>query len=71
MPKKSPSPWPLPRKRWLRVEEAAEYTRTSVNFIWTLIHSGAIKPVKPGKRYVVDRLDLDAHLEKMKREQNQ
>ncbi len=64
-----PSPRKLP-VRWMRVEEAAEYAHCSVTFIWTLIHDGAIKPVRPGKRYVIDRYDLDAHLEKMKREQN-
>jgi excisionase family DNA binding protein len=61
--------------RWLTVKEAAEYTRTDEDWILAHIKSGALKFVptarrvsaspKGPKRRIIDRLKLDALMERL------
>lgn len=53
-------------RRWLTVEQAAEYAPCRVRTIRTLIWRGELPRVRFGKRFLIDRLDLDAYLEKHK-----
>jgi excisionase family DNA binding protein len=50
-------------KRWLNVKEAAEYVSCSVWAIQQLIRDGKLPYRKVGRRFVVDRIDLDRYLE--------
>lgn len=54
------------RQRWLRIEEAAEYAGVTVFFMRELIRKRVIAPIPMGKRFLVDRLDLDAYIESLK-----
>jgi len=53
--------------RWLRIKQAAEYIGTTPGFIKAKIREGKLWRVKAGKRYLIDRADLDALLENLKR----
>ena len=53
-------------KRWLRIEAAAEYARTTPGFIKNAIRTGELPFAKAGKRYFIDRNDLDAFLETLR-----
>lgn len=55
-----------PFKRLFTVKEAALYLGRSVWAMRDLIWNGKIKVVRDGKRIFVDRLDLDAYVEKYK-----
>ena len=56
--------------RWLRVEDAAKYARVSVHYVRGLLRKRELPPVRTGKHSIIDRLDLDAFLEKLKQEQH-
>jgi excisionase family DNA binding protein len=52
--------------RGLRVQDAARYLGCTVSFVRSKIWSGELPALLLGKRYVLDRLDCDRFLEKMK-----
>jgi excisionase family DNA binding protein len=49
----------IPR-RWLTVEQAADYLNCRVRTIRELIWSGELKRAKVGKRFLIDLIDLDS-----------
>jgi excisionase family DNA binding protein len=53
--------------RLLRIPEAAAYLSTTVRAVRTLIWRREIPFVPIGKRYLIDKNDLDAYIEKAKR----
>ena len=55
--------------RWLRIPEAAEYAGVTHFFMRDLVRRRVIIPVIVGKRYVIDARDLDAYMERLKKEQ--
>ena len=55
-----------PAKRWLRIEEAAQYSKTTPGFIRAQIRGGTLLAARAGNRYVIDRNDIDAFLEHLK-----
>ena len=52
--------------RGLSIADAARYLGTTSSFIRSQIKEGNLPAVMLGKRYIVDRLDLDHFLEKQK-----
>jgi excisionase family DNA binding protein len=56
----------MPDQRWLTVEMAAEYAPCRVRTIRTLIWTGELPRVKFGRRFLIDRNDLDKLLESRK-----
>ena len=50
--------------RWLRMEQAAEYIGVTPTFMKTLIRKGEVAYAVAGRRYLIDRRDLDAFLER-------
>ena len=46
-------------QRYFRIQEAAEYLRATVWFMYTQVWRGTIPSQKVGKRIVFDRVDLD------------
>ncbi|MGH9735815.1 MAG: excisionase family DNA-binding protein [Candidatus Acidiferrales bacterium] len=61
-----PSPAEKQAQRWLTVPEAARYLGATVGFVRALIWDGAVPFVKAGKRFVIDRTDLDAYMVRSK-----
>ena len=55
--------------RWLRIREAAEYAGVTHFFMRDLVRKRVIVPVIVGKRYVIDARDVDAYIERQKKEQ--
>lgn len=55
------------QQRWLRIEEAAEYAGVTLFFMRELIRKRVLVPIPMGKRFLIDRLDLDAYIESVKR----
>jgi excisionase family DNA binding protein len=53
-------------RRWLDVKTAAAHAGSTVSFIRGLIWDGAVPYVKAGKKFVIDRADLDAYLARQK-----
>lgn len=53
--------------RLLTIPEAAHYLRASTNFVRTLLWKHDLKFVKCGKKFCIDRADLDRWIEKSKR----
>jgi excisionase family DNA binding protein len=53
--------------RLLRIPEAAEYLKTTVRQIRTLIYKRELPYIPLGQRYLIDVHDLDALIEKVKR----
>ena len=53
-------------KRWFTIPEAASYAGVTVKFIRTLIWSHDLRYTKAGKRFIIDRQELDAWLESNK-----
>jgi len=49
--------------RWLTIPQAAVYASVSIKFIRTLIWSRDLKYTKAGKRFIIDRQELDRWLE--------
>jgi excisionase family DNA binding protein len=54
--------------RLLRVEEAAKYLGTTIHFMRTLGWDRQIPFLRLGQRILFDRADLDAFVERRKRE---
>jgi excisionase family DNA binding protein len=52
--------------RGLGIHEAAQYLSVTVCFVRALITTGEIPYVIAGKRFILDRLDLDRWLESRK-----
>lgn len=52
--------------RWFTIPQAAAYAGVSVKFIRTLIWSRSLRYTKAGKRFIVDRQDIDTWLESNK-----
>lgn len=46
-------------KRWLSIPEAARYLSVTVFCVRSLLWSGAVPFTPCGKRYIIDREDLD------------
>jgi excisionase family DNA binding protein len=59
----------LPESRWLRLEQAAHYASVSKHFVKQLLRKRELIPIKAGKYFLIDRLDLDKYLERLKVEQ--
>ncbi len=57
------SPESISTRRLLRIAEAAAYLGATPWFVRSLIWSKAIPYVPCGKRYLIDRQDLDAYIE--------
>ena len=55
-------------RRLLTVNEALEYLRISRPTFYRLIKQGKIKPVKIGKRTLIDKADLDRLIEESKKD---
>jgi excisionase family DNA binding protein len=53
--------------RLLRIPEAATYLSTSVRAVRTLVWRWGIPFVPIGKRYLIEKNDLHAYVEKIKR----
>lgn len=52
--------------RWFTIPQAAAYAGVSVKFVRSLIWSRALRYTKAGKRFIIDRHDIDAWLESNK-----
>jgi excisionase family DNA binding protein len=48
------------------VEDAAKYAGVTVRYVKGLLQTHKITPVRAGKTTLIDRYDVDAHLEKLK-----
>lgn len=53
-------------KQWMRIDEAAHYSRLGVSLLRKLIHNKQLPAIRTGRYYVIERADLDACLQKMK-----
>jgi excisionase family DNA binding protein len=53
-------------RRWLRVPEAAAYANIGVSWIRKLIKHGQLHAFDMGGYYLIDRVDLDDCLAKLK-----
>jgi excisionase family DNA binding protein len=56
----------LQQARGVTVLEAASYLSTTVPAIRRLISKGELPYLKLGKRFIIDRLDLDKFIERRK-----
>ena len=56
--------WP----EWLRPKDAAHYTGLSRSYLYQLISSQVISSYKRGRATVLKRTELDAYMEKGKKE---
>jgi excisionase family DNA binding protein len=63
---KKPEPISFVGARLLTPEQAATYVCRSIDVMYEMIHSREIPHVKNGRRYTVDRVDLDKWIEKNK-----
>lgn len=54
--------------RLLAIPDAARYLGTTIWAVRQLIWKNKLHPIKIGKRFLMDRADLDAFVEKMKQE---
>jgi excisionase family DNA binding protein len=68
MPRSNSSSLPrdLSQRRGLRIQDAPHYLSATPCFIRSLIARGGLPFVKVGKRFVIDRLDLDRWLDSQK-----
>jgi excisionase family DNA binding protein len=48
------------QSRWLDVKGAAAHLGVTVSFVRSLLWDGEVPFVRAGKRFIVDRQDLDA-----------
>lgn len=46
--------------RWLDIKGAAAYLGVTVSFVRSLLWDGEVAFIRGGKRFIVDRQDLDA-----------
>ncbi len=58
----------MEERRLLTVKEACDYLRISKVSLYKLINQGKLKPVKIGKRTLIDKADLDRLIEESKGE---
>lgn len=56
----------LPQRRYLNVQEAAEYLRSTVGSLYNKVHRRQITFVKDGRRVLFDIHDLHAYMERNK-----
>jgi len=54
------------QRRWMDVKAAAEHIGSTVSFIRGLIWDGALPFVRAGKKFVIDRADLDSWMTRQK-----
>jgi excisionase family DNA binding protein len=54
------------QRRWLDVKAAAAYLGATVSFVRALLWDGEVPLVRAGKRFIVDRQDLDAWMTRRK-----
>jgi excisionase family DNA binding protein len=54
--------------RLLNRFEASQYLGSTVTWVETLVREGTIPEVVQGKRHLIDRLDLDAYIDRVKGE---
>ena len=54
-------------KRLFSVEDAAHYLSISKRSMWTLIKDGQVLKTAIGSRTLVDRVDLDDYIERLKK----
>jgi excisionase family DNA binding protein len=54
------------QRRWMDVKAAASHVGSTVSFIRGLIWDGEVPYVRAGKKFVLDRADLDAWMAKQK-----
>jgi excisionase family DNA binding protein len=54
--------------RLLRIPDAAQYLSCTYTFIETLIREKKVPSIKLGKRRLIDRIDLDAFVDRKKAE---
>ncbi len=52
--------------RWLRIQEAADYAGVTIFFMRELIRNREIRPMKIGKRFIIDLRDVDRYIERLK-----
>jgi excisionase family DNA binding protein len=57
---------PINSPRLLSPKAAAVYLSMSVDVVRKLMKNGTIRHVRNGRRYLIDRVDLDRHIEKVK-----
>ncbi len=57
---------PFSGPRLMSPEKAAEYISRSLDVMYEMIESGEVPFVRNGRRYTIDRLDLDRWIEKNK-----
>jgi excisionase family DNA binding protein len=57
---------PRVEPRGLTIPEAADYLGSTIWFVRTKIWSGEIPATRYGKRFVIDRRDLDGFIERSK-----
>lgn len=55
--------------RFLRIEAAADYISSTVWFVRSRIWAKELPAIKLGRRLILDRLDLDAFVQKQKFDQ--
>jgi len=48
------------QSRWLDVKGAAAHLGVTVSFVRSLLWDGELAFIRAGKRFIVDRVDLDA-----------
>ena len=58
------TPWP----EWMRVDTAAAYTGLSAKHLYNLSSAQAITTYHPGAALLFKKADLDAYIEKNKKE---
>ena len=56
----------MAEERLLTVKEALKYLKVGRTTLYKLIKEGKIKPVKIGKRTLIDKNDLDRFIEESK-----
>jgi excisionase family DNA binding protein len=54
--------------RWMRIEQAAEYIGVTLTAMKAAVREGVIPHVRFGRRYLIDRRAIDAHLEGLQKE---
>ena len=57
---------PFPDQRLLALPQAATYLACSVWFIRDLLRRNLLRKIKQGKKFVIDRADLNSYIERAK-----
>jgi excisionase family DNA binding protein len=53
-------------RRWIDVKAAAVYLGATVTFVRSLLWDGEVPFVRAGKKFIIDRNDLDAYMQRRK-----